>query len=137
MNIKGLLEKYNDKQILNRLVEIYPDQKKNVKGYKNLLRSLRKIKPEPKRLIILPSKWHTGGRDKKGEVFGIQFVKWQEWLGMNIKTKVHGLTVLCWCLWEMTWSGFSQQKIQGTVRGFSKTIEKAKKEINKTKVTTP
>ncbi len=131
MNIKKLLGKYGNYQILPRLIEIYPDQKQSIVGYTKILKALRKIKPEPSDLTILPSKWNTGGRGKKGEVFAIGFCKWQEWLGMDIETKTHGLTVLCYCLWEMSWSGFSQQQIQGKMRSIKamvRDVEKLAKE---------
>ena len=57
--MKKLLDKYTDKEILKRLIEIYPDQ--NKKGYAHTLSVLRKLKPEYNDWKIYPSKYRTDG----------------------------------------------------------------------------
>ena len=120
--MKKLLDKYTDKQILERLMQIYPDQHKA--GYIKLLKVIRKMKPVKSEWLIFPSKFGTYGI-QKGNItsYALDFTKWQEWLGMEVKTKRDGLTALCFCLWEMTYHGFDQRKVQGSVRMMTNRIK--------------
>ena len=45
---------------------------------------------------------------------------WAVILGMPIKTHKDGLTALCYCLYEMTWAGYSQQPIQKRINRLNK-----------------
>ena len=75
------------------------------------------MKPQLTDFTIYPSKFGTYGKEEGDEQrWAIGLAKWEEWLGAKVVTKVHGLTALCYCLWEMTYHGFSQQKVQGTLR---------------------
>lgn len=121
--MKKLLDKYTNDDILRRLVEIYPDQVEAVGGYKKALGQLRKMKPEESGLTILPRKYNTGGKKPDEEIeYTIDFTRWQEWLGMKVVTKTDGLTALCYCLWEMTFHGFTQQPIQRRINNLSKIV---------------
>ena len=125
--MKKLLDKYNNKEILKRLFEIYPDQKKNIGGYQQVLNSLRRMKAKKSNFVILPSKWNTLGQDiKDGETYAIEYTRWEEWLGMSIKTHKDGLTAICWCLYEMTWAGYSQQPIQRRINWLNKAASEIK-----------
>lgn len=46
--------------------------------------------------------------------YGLDFTDWQEWLGLEIKnlTNLSDIEVLANILWEMTYSGFTQEQIQ-------------------------
>jgi len=123
--MKQLLNKFTDAEILKRLVEIYPDASKSIKGYKSVLRELRKLKPIKTKLILYPSKWSTTGLDTRDNVkYAIEFTRWEQWLSMPVKTKKHGLTALCYCLWEMTFMGYSQKPIQKEIKNLNKIVKK-------------
>ncbi len=131
--MKKLLDKYTDNDILKRLVEIYPDQSeaiKRPKGYKRVIKQLRKMKPAKTNLVVLPRKWHTGGKNPNVEMeYALDFTRWQEWLGMKVVTKRDGLTALCYCLWEMTYHGWSQQPIQRRINEMTKRINEIKTKV--------
>lgn len=41
---------------------------------------------------------------------------WDEWLGMEIEAEIlerySELDILCHCFWEMTWCGYSMEKVK-------------------------
>ena len=124
--LKDVLVKYNDQQIIKKLFEIYPDQKRSKTGYERMINQLRRIKPtQSDYLLITNNKYGMYGLksgDKMG--WGLSFMKWDKWLG-SIMNK-GGLISLCHCLWEMTYHGFTQQKIQGLKRSMLLRIKNVK-----------
>lgn len=127
--MKKLLDKYTDKQILKRLIEIYPDQNRD--AYIKVLQQLRKMKSSKTTMILYPNKYSTDAMDTKdNQRYAIEFIKWQEWLSMPVKTRRDGLTTLCYCLWEMTYMGFRQQPIQRKINELNKIAQKIKVDKN-------
>jgi hypothetical protein len=55
----------------------------------------------------------------KEESFGIEFSDWAEWLGMEIDAETaprySELEIIGHCLWEMTFFGYTQEKIKGVM----------------------
>jgi hypothetical protein len=84
--------------------------------------------------------YHVLGADEKtdadGTTWAIEFVPWNQWLGMEIdaptlkKFASKKLDLLCHCLWEMTYCGYDEKKIQDQIKEMteaaSETIKKAK-----------
>lgn len=66
--------------------------------------------------------------------WAIEFEKWDKWIGMEIDKisfKDHNeVQVVAHCLWEMTWMGFTEDKIQNTLKGI-KVTKKEYEEIRK------
>jgi len=123
--MKQLLEKYTNKEILRRLVEMYPDQKKNLSGYRSVLEVLRKKRPGKTDLIIRARKFDISGFYKGDEQpYAIEYTPWKEWLGAKLTRK--SLDVICNCLWEMTWAGFNERKIQNEIKDVYKRIANIK-----------
>ena len=111
--MKELLNKYTDKEILKRLFVMYPDQTKLRKGYQNVLDTLRVLKPRKSEFVIHARKWNVDGISiKTGERWAIELTPWSEWLGSKMKR--NSLDALCASLWEMTFFGFTQQKVRNT-----------------------
>ena len=114
MKLKQLLDKHDDKTILTKIVEIYPDQKRNIKGYQKTLNQLRKLKPRESDFVIHPNKYGTYGTSESKKIesdsWALDFTRFEEWLGMTMAKG--GIDSLCKCLWEMTYHGFTQQPIQ-------------------------
>jgi hypothetical protein len=54
--------------------------------------------------------------DGQEESWGLFLLDWDEWLGMDIERdtleKNSELDVLCHCFWEMTWCGYSMDKVE-------------------------
>lgn len=116
MIFKDLLLKYDKIIILKRLVELYPDQKKNIGGYDDTLNELFLLKPVSSDVQIhirkYYDKWdkqyyvHVNGIDKNKKIWAMDFTDWKEWLGMKIYystlKRYNKLDIICHCLWEMT-----------------------------------
>jgi len=106
-------------EIKDRLFELYPEQKRNAKKHKRLLKNLKVMQPRNSLLtIILQHITNSDGEEydsvlgMAGEIFNISTVDWDEWLGMDIMPYLAytEIDILCHCLWEMTWWGFTEKK---------------------------
>ena len=71
--------------------------------------------------------------DEQGRIeesFGIEFTDWAEWLGMEIDaetaTRYSELEIIGRCLWEMTFFGYTQEKIReimDDIQGRARNVE--------------
>ena len=130
--LKDILDQYTDKQILDRLLKIYPDQKKNMGGYKKVVAELRRLKPVWSDYTLCVSKWSVSGTlDDEDTSFAMEFTDWAEWLTMKIKTTYSYLNALCFCLWEMTFMGFKQRKIKRKINRLRKMAKEIDKSLEK------
>lgn len=115
MKFKELIDKYNWEDICSTFIQLYPDEERNIVGYKRVFEELRTLKPlETKMSIVVEDVFdeydrkyyfHVYGKDgtlnsdinpdqfkdnKLGnqEVsYGIEFTNWAEFLSMNIDDK--------------------------------------------------
>jgi len=64
-------------------------------------------------------------------LYAIEFTDWAEWLAMEIEqeylSKYSELDIIGHCLWEMTFYGFTQEKIKKQSAQLEKEAEEAKK----------
>lgn len=142
MIFKELISKYNHKTILDRLIELYPEQEKSLKGYRNVLKELSslEVKSSGMKLNVYKhfdeddKRYYTyiDGIDENNDCWGIEFTDWNEWLGMKINPKAFQefsfLDVICHALWEMTFCGYSQKKVKEERNELQKRINNIKKE---------
>jgi len=67
----------------------------------------------------------------QGVLYAIEFTDWAEWLAMEIEqeslSKYSELDIIGHCLWEMTFYGFTQEKIKKQLAQLEKEAEEAKK----------
>jgi len=112
MKFKDLVDKYNWAHVCSTFLQLYPDQEKNIEGYKQVFKKLRALKPvETKMRIFVEDIFdeydkkyytHVSGKDgtlnkesnpelfKDDEVgnqevsYGLDFTDWAEWLAMDI-----------------------------------------------------
>lgn len=147
---KNLLPMYSDTQILEKLFECYPDEKKNKEGYENALKELRvkKHKDSDMQIRIEHVKHDYG----EGEIeewesvdgfdpnepetnFGLDFTSWSLWLGMAIYPetldKYDPLEILARSLWEMTFHGYSDRQTRYFANKILKSAKEAREEIEK------
>ena len=142
MTLKILLSQYSQDDIIKRLIKLYPDQKKNIIGYKNCLKELSILSPKLDEMKILIEKnydkydkkyyCHVCAIDKNNQTWAIEFEPWENWLGMEIDTKTYKkynkLDVICHCLYEMTFAGFSNKKVKKEKDNLKKLLKDCKKE---------
>jgi len=155
MVLKELLHKHNWPDIRSALVRLYPDQKGSIIAYKKVFRMLRAMQPtETKMRIVIENifdecegKYYASVSGKNGtlrkeeepEIFkddseemswGLDFTDWGEWLGMEIDSgtlaSYSGLDIIAHCLWEMTWWGFTPEKVEAESRMLEEIADRAK-----------
>jgi len=124
MTLKSLIYKYDSEQIVKRLIELYPDQEPE--GYFDVLRELLHLPSKKSNLKILVEELgdvydkkdyvHVSGKDKKGVIWAIEFIDWKEWLEMEFTQDsldyFSELDLVCHCLWEMTFCGYSNREVK-------------------------
>lgn len=139
--------------------KIYPDQISFLENYETVFNQLKILKPKSSSIYIIIDNVidefdneeyvNVSGFDslkvstsKKliTESLALEFIPWAEWLGMSIGQEsinsFSSLEIICHCLHEMTFMGFSQkeiddewQKIKETADDF-KNMTKEEKEKN-------
>ncbi|MFA5154727.1 MAG: DUF6557 family protein [Clostridia bacterium] len=145
MTLKELISEFKTKDILKRLIKLYPDQKKSVIGYINVLKELSKLKPKSDKMQILIEKeydkydkksyLHVCAIDSKKQTYAIEFEPWNTWLGMEINPQSYKicseLDIICHCLYEMTFVGFSNEKVKQERNNLTKLLKDCKKKEEK------
>lgn len=145
--MKTLLAKFtSDEEIINRLFELYPDQVKNKEGYQITLMLLRKKKPRYTDFSIEVSTqedWFdkekytdvVGKKDGDDTRWALDSSTFSEWLGFTISPKsfeeFSELDVLCHCLWEMTWHGYTDEEIGKHRKYLNDTVKKIERDLDK------
>ena len=123
MTLKELLKTTPWQDIAITLVTAYPNQRKLLKGYQIVFETLKLMAPKDSDLTLHvvydDSDSEDGGHDvygikadKPDERWGLLFVSWAEWLGMElapatISTCTSG-QIAALCLFEMTFFGFTE-----------------------------
>jgi len=139
--------------------KIYPDQISYLENYETVFNQLKILKPKSSSIYIIIDNVidefdneeyvNVSGYDSLKvstsknlitESLALEFTPWAEWLGMSIDQEYinsfSSLEIICHCLHEMTFMGFSQkeidnewQKIKETADDF-KHMTKEEKEKN-------
>ena len=132
MIFRELLLKFPWSDIKERLVELYPDQENNLDLYEQVYDELLSldVQKEMKEIHIIielvkddDSEYYSTEGIVEGESIGysLQFLRWEKWLGLPIYNqtlqKTPHLDIVVHCLWEMTFSGFTQDDIYNTRMG--------------------
>jgi hypothetical protein len=114
--------------------KIYPDQISYLEDYENVFNLLKILKPKSSSIYIIidnvidefdneiyvsvsgyDSLKVTPSEDLITESLALEFTPWAEWLGMSIDQKYinsfSSLEIICHCLHEMTFMGFSPEEI--------------------------
>ena len=128
------------KSVKEALLRLYPDQKKNINGYKHVFETLRLMRPRNnKEGMIIDIRRVGRGKDAYFSVGGIclendiqqsyalQYTPWSEWLGYEVAQsafkKLLKEEIVAHCLWEMTFAGFTQGKIRRRINALKKQIK--------------
>jgi hypothetical protein len=151
--IKGESEKVLFKDIIgvcsftkvkDALLRLYPDQKKLIKGYKYVFKTLKLMRPiYSKEGMIIDIERVGRGKNAYFSVSGvctqggmkqsyaIEYMPWSEWLGCEVDRKVlRKMTreeIAAHCLWEMTFAGFTQDRIRREINMLRKRVKDIKK----------
>lgn len=111
-------------------LELYPKEKRQKKKAREALEYIKSLKPIASKMRIeieyceaeeghyheVLGKDGTLRPDGPEERYDISLVDWDEWLGIEIdpltQNNYSELAILCHCLYEMTWYGYSMAKIK-------------------------
>ena len=140
MTLKELLDKFDDDRIIDRLVKLYPDQKKW--GYYHALNILRN-KKKRKTDMVLSLRYDKKDRYtlvsgvREGKCYALELTSWSQWLSMEIDKKTlrnyKKVNILAHCLWEMTFSGFDEKDIRNKKRMLKRRLKQVDSLIEKEK----
>lgn len=141
MTLKELLQTTPWQDIAITLVTAYPNQRKLLEGYQIVFETLKLMAPKDSDLTLHvvydDSDSEDGGHDvygtkadKPDERWGLLFVPWAEWLGMElapetISTYSHS-QIAALCLFEMTFFGFTEDLREEKNQELMKTADEAK-----------
>ena len=135
--LSTLISAISFNEIKKRLIQLYPNQKKCIEGYKHVYCKLLclKSKKSKLKLIIETIKDEDGdyvdvsGKEGK-QIYAIEFTPWAEWLGMNIDVKTLKLfskvDIVCHALWEMTFVGWEEEDVSGFMKEMQKRVKEVK-----------
>ena len=130
MKLSELISRYTWQEVEPLYIQLYPKQKRSRKKAREAFEYIQSLKPVGYEMRIHleyqddeAGGYHdVSGRDGclrengQEECFGLFLMDWDEWLGMEIEAetleKYSELDILCHCFWEMTWCGYSMEKVK-------------------------
>lgn len=140
-----LIREVKFEDVFERICHYYEDQRGSKDGYEAAFNELLTKKQKKHKLGDLfisvdvvhedDSDWlDVYGIDKNKPIrYGIEFCPWNEWVTMFITnetlTNLSKEDVVAGCLWEMTFFGFSEKRVQEENEKMDKSVEEAKKLI--------
>ena len=152
IRLADVLKDVEFENVFDRLIYWFSDQEKSKEGYRRVFNSLLTMKPKKHNLddlfisitktkddldpdddreYINVSGVKVIGNDDK--FYGIEFVPWNDWISMFITNEtLNTLTkddIVAGCLFEMTFFGFNEDKVQSEMDRICNSIEKAKNEL--------
>ena len=139
MKLYELLKKTKPDEVILEIKRLYKDQEKNEDGYRRVYERLLEMTPgsgEPGFRIELElettddgESWLiTHGLEDGEEIsYGLELYPWAELLGTEVTPETlagfKAETIVAGCLYEMTFFGFTEDKIRETEDRWSKAIE--------------
>ncbi|MDQ0112462.1 DUF6557 family protein [Paenibacillus harenae] len=102
MNDPTVISKFN--KVFNELLILRPEE--NSEGFEIHINQVIDVSGE--------HFWAVNGRKKSEDIkYNISFDPWEKWLGYYVNNNhLDHVEIIVHCLYEMTWSGFSQEEIR-------------------------
>lgn len=147
MTFQQLIKSNHWLSVKEVFLSLYTDQHKNISGYEDVFHQLQMIQPAESNIEIVLTEHIDEGLDEgpytfvsgkevhnnrgmESESLAIEFVKWNEWLGMTIENNTlkdyTQLEILSHCLYEITFVGFEEEKIQQELKNIEADVEELK-----------
>jgi len=146
MKFKKLIQTNSWLSVKIILLELYPDEAKNISGYKKVFEELLFMHPDDSDISIVVAhqkddfdgeeyvdvsgKYNNPKNEEEKFSQAIEFTAWSKWLGMEISQEslLHfsELEIISHCLFEMTFVGFEEKEIQEELNSMEKSIEEYK-----------
>ena len=147
MKFKKLIQSNSWLSVATILLELYPDEEKNISGYKKVFEELLFMHPEDSEISIVVAhqkndfdgeeyvavsgKYANPKNEEEEFSQAILFTAWNKWLGMEISQEslqhFSELEIISHCLYEMTFVGFEEDEIQEEFNSIEKSAEEFKK----------
>ena len=136
MILKDLIQECKWNNVRYELLEEYSDVFDIIKSFEQVYSQLKKLEPKQNRIKIKIQKVNDIYNENKGFVavsgimkgqelgstYNISAINWQDWLGMEIENetinKFSFNQIVSYCLYEMTFFGFDQEKIKNKLKEF-------------------
>jgi hypothetical protein len=132
MKLGEIIKSNNWLSVELTLLNLYPDQEKNLAAYRSIYEDLQHMEPDESEIEIVIEQDYDEESEEYGvgNVYGIdhastndvnngvalEFTKWNKWLGMRIHelttTTFTELEIIAHCLYEMTFMGYEEDEIQ-------------------------
>ncbi len=139
MKLYEILKQTNPDDVISEINRWYKKQEKNEKGYRKVYQELLGMTPGPGedgfRIKLVQEvndedePWLiTHGLEDGDEIsYGLELYPWAELLGTEVSPETlagfKAETIVAGCLYEMTFFGFTEDKIRETEERWSKAIE--------------
>lgn len=140
---KDIVRSCSFRNVKDALLELYPDQKKLIKGYKYVFKTLKVMRSRySKEGMVIDIRRVGRGKNayfsvsgvctQKGikQSYGIEYTPWSEWLGCEVDKqilkKMTKEEITAHCLWEMTFAGFTQDRIRREINMLKKRVKDLK-----------
>jgi len=131
------------KGVKEALLRFYPEHKKNINGYKDVFETLRLMRPRYSNegMVIDIRRVGRGKNayfavsgicveDDIEQLYALEYTPWSKWLGYEVSQKLLKKMskddIVAHCLWEMTFAGFTQEKIRRKISALKKQVQDIK-----------
>ncbi len=140
---KDIVKLCTFKNVKRALLRLYPDQKKVIHGYEYVFKNLKHMRHRNnKEGMVIDIKKVGRGKNVYFCVSGVctekdiqqsyalEYAPWSKWLGYEVDKKVLKKMpkeeIAAHCLWEMTFAGFTQDKIRNEIKMLRKRVKDVK-----------
>lgn len=140
---KDIVRSSSFRKVRDALLKLYPGQKKNIKGYEHVFQTIKLMRPRYNKegMVIYIEKVGRGKnayfsvsgvctQKKIKQPYAIEYTSWSKWLGCEVDKQVlKKMTkeeITAHCLWEMTFAGFTQDKIRQEINMLRKRVKDIK-----------
>lgn len=156
ITLKEYINGIDIEDVMTAMLKWWPNEKCNIDNYHSVWKTLNEMEPIDSELSIgvtietdepkydnsdeCESWLCVDGIDANGQMWAIEFTKWSEWLGMTIHEEtlsnpnLSKADIICAILWEMTFSGFDEETIQGKLDEINSAFDELKEEYEIQKI---
>ena len=145
---RDLIQACSFGNVKKSLLTLYPDQKRNITGYQYVFETLRHMRyRKNKEEMAIRIEKVGQGKNQYSDVSGIraegdhqsyalEFASWAKWLGYEVEQatlkKMPKEEIVAHCLWEITFFGFTQNKIRRRLAALKKQVKDVEEDRVKT-----
>ena len=144
ITLSTLVRESDFEKVFSELIKWYRDQEGSKDGYRNVFNKLRTIKPKKHELgdlFIKVEKVEEDGEEylnlcgvdvilNNDMRYGLSFTRWKDWVSMFITQEtLHTISkeeIIAASLYDMTFFGFEESKIQAENKKMCESIEEMK-----------